>query len=196
MALLEWLTEFRVLHDKARSDNLSDHDAKLYKDGREQLAAALVQAQRLTRNPEESARQALRVARAVQVDLELNSGKQRVVTLDISIGGFSARMGVQPERGKGPHRGAGEGRGHRAAGRREPPRLIRFRRAARARYRAAQYPGVRHGALASGRKVKPAAIGPFVLEPRVAVARPARIVKACLRRRPLFGDHPIRPLDE
>jgi hypothetical protein len=97
MALLEWLTEFRVLHDKARSDNLSDHDAKLYKDGREQLAAALVQAQRLTRQPEESARQALRVARAVQVDLELNSGKQRVVTLDISIGGFSARMGVQPE---------------------------------------------------------------------------------------------------
>jgi len=87
MALLEWLTEFRVLHDKARSDNLSDHDAKLYKDGREQLAAALVQAQRLTRNPEESARQALRVARAVQVDLELNSGKQRVVTLDISIEG-------------------------------------------------------------------------------------------------------------
>ncbi len=48
----------------------------------------LVQAQLLTRKPEESAREALRVARAVQVDLELNSGKQRVVTLDICIAGF------------------------------------------------------------------------------------------------------------
>jgi hypothetical protein len=57
----------------------------------------LVQAQRLTRKPEESAREALRVARAVQVDLELNSGKQRVVTLDICIGGFSTMMGVPPE---------------------------------------------------------------------------------------------------
>jgi hypothetical protein len=37
------------------------------------------------------------VARAVQVDLELNSGKQRVVTLDICIGGFSTMMGVAPE---------------------------------------------------------------------------------------------------
>jgi hypothetical protein len=97
MGLQEWLTEFRVLHDKARSDKLSDHDVKLYKDGREELAAALVQAQRLTRKPQESAREALRVARAVQVDLELNSGKQRVVTLDICIGGFSTMMGVPPE---------------------------------------------------------------------------------------------------
>jgi hypothetical protein len=97
MGLQEWLTEFRVLHDKARSGTLSDYDAKLYKDGREELAAALVQAQRLTRKPEESAREALRVARAVQVDLELNSGKQRVVTLDICIGGFSTMMGVAPE---------------------------------------------------------------------------------------------------
>jgi hypothetical protein len=97
MGLQEWLTEFRVLHDKARSGTLSDYDAKLYKDGREELAAALVQAQRLTRKPEESAREALRVARAVQVDLELNSGKQRVVTLDICIGGFSTMMGVPPE---------------------------------------------------------------------------------------------------
>src|SRR5260370_21126394 len=96
MSLQEWLTEFRVLHDKARSGTLSDYHAKLYKDGREELAAALVQAQRLTRKPEESAREALRVARAVQVDLELNSGKQRVVTLDICIGGFSTMMGVPP----------------------------------------------------------------------------------------------------
>ncbi len=97
MGLKEWLAEFRVLHDKARSGELSDYDAKLYKDGREELAAALVQAQRLTRKPEESAREALRVARAVQVDLDLNSGRQRVVTLDISVGGFSTMMGVPPE---------------------------------------------------------------------------------------------------
>src|SRR6266851_3824598 len=97
MSFQEWLAEFRVLHNKARSDTLSDYDAKLYKDGREELAAALVQAQRLTRKPEESAREALRVARAVQVDLELNSGRQRVVTLDICIAGFSTMMGVAPE---------------------------------------------------------------------------------------------------
>jgi hypothetical protein len=29
MGLQEWLTEFRVLHDKARSGTLSDYDAKL-----------------------------------------------------------------------------------------------------------------------------------------------------------------------
>src|SRR5260370_34323816 len=63
MGVQEWLVEFRVLHDKARSGELSDYDAKLYKDGREELAAALVQAQRLTRKPEESAREALRVER-------------------------------------------------------------------------------------------------------------------------------------
>src|SRR5260370_5573817 len=101
MSFQEWLAEFRVLHDKARSGTLSDNDAKLYKDSREELAAALVQAQRLTRKPEESAREALRVARAVQVDLELNSGKQRVVTLDICIGGFSTMMGVPPEPNEG-----------------------------------------------------------------------------------------------
>src|SRR5260370_2078709 len=101
MSFQEWLAEFRVLHDKARSDTLSDYDAKLYKDGREELAAALVQAQRLTRKPEESAREALRVARAVQVDLELNSGKQRVVTLDICIAGFSTIIVVPPHPNEG-----------------------------------------------------------------------------------------------
>lgn len=97
MGLKEWLVEFRALHDKARKGDLSDYDKRLYDDGREELAIALMAAQRLTRKPDELAREALRVARAVQVDLELNSGKQRVATLDICIGGFSTMMGVPPE---------------------------------------------------------------------------------------------------
>src|SRR5260370_8387246 len=81
MSFQEWLAEFRVLHDKARSGELSDYDAKLYKDGREELAAALVQAQRLTRKPEESAREARRVSRPGRADLELNSATPHAATL-------------------------------------------------------------------------------------------------------------------
>jgi hypothetical protein len=167
MGLQEWLTEFRVLHDKARSGTLSDYDAKLYKDGREELAAALVQAQRLTRKPEESAREALRVARAVQVDLELNSGKQRVVTLDICIGGFSTMMGLPPE----PNEAVGvtmrmpEGKDHPIVAR---AKIVATKRQAAANHRVSfafewlsQSDTERlsilvfDGALAAGRQVKP-----------------------------------------
>ncbi len=151
MSFQEWLAEFRVLHGKARSGELSNYDAKLYKDGREELAAALVQAQRLTRKPEESAREALRVARAAggpraQLRQAARGHARHLHRRLLHHDGRAAlaqRGGGRDHahaRGKGRHRGAGEDCRHQAAGR-EQPRLVRFRRAVRERHRAAQHPG-------------------------------------------------------
>jgi hypothetical protein len=96
MDLAEWVKAFRQLHEKARSGALSGDEAVSYKAGRESLARALVAAQGLTRQPGQSPREALRVARVLQVDLESRVRMERLSTSEISLGGFSARMARAP----------------------------------------------------------------------------------------------------
>ncbi len=96
MGLAEWLESFRELHERARAGKLSGPDLRGYYDSRDELATALIGAQRLTLDPALPARHSLRVARALQVDFAMPGGKERCMTLDLSLSGFSAMMGKQP----------------------------------------------------------------------------------------------------
>ena len=99
MDLSSWIAAFRDLHGKARAGRLAGTDIAIYMKGRNELARALVAAQRLTLKPGETPRQALRVAKALQIDLDLAAGRVRAMTLDLSIGGFSALVGRPPAAG-------------------------------------------------------------------------------------------------
>ena len=67
-----------------------------YLRAREELARALLAAQRLNLQPGQTPRQALRVARALQVELESPVRKDRLTTFDLSLGGFSALVSKAP----------------------------------------------------------------------------------------------------
>jgi hypothetical protein len=88
--LRAWIAGFRWLHEKARRGALPPEEAQAYTEGRDDLAAMLVAAQRLTLNPGQTAREALRVVRLLPLELQLSHGTAHVETLDISAGGFSA----------------------------------------------------------------------------------------------------------
>jgi hypothetical protein len=96
MDLAQWLTAFKTLHEKAKRGTLVGADERDYLAGREELARALVSAQHLTLQPGQSPRLALRVARALQVDLESPVRKDRLTTFDLSLGGFSALVARAP----------------------------------------------------------------------------------------------------
>jgi len=97
MSANAWFNEFRVLHEKARKKTLNDSEKKLYLEAREQFARALTAAQGLTLKPGESARQAFRVAQAMQVELNFASGTVRSLTQDLSRGGFSVTIAQNPD---------------------------------------------------------------------------------------------------
>ena len=96
MRLANWLAAFRELHERASTDELSPQEWSTYRAGREELARALVAAQRLTLKPGETPREALRVARALQVDLEWPKGEVRALTIDLSVGGFATLLAKAP----------------------------------------------------------------------------------------------------
>jgi hypothetical protein len=87
------------LHEKARRGPLQPEEVEAYREAREDLAAMLVAAQRLNLNPGQAAREAMRVARILPLELELESGPARGETLDISTGGFSSvlQRALQPD---------------------------------------------------------------------------------------------------
>ena len=99
MRLAEWLASFRDLHEKARRGQLGPGEAATYRAGRDELALALLAAQRLTIKPGETPRQALRVARALQLDLDLLTSRERAVTTDVSTGGFATLLSKAPPLG-------------------------------------------------------------------------------------------------
>jgi hypothetical protein len=97
--LAEWLLGFRQLHERARRGQLRDADLARYRAGRDELARALLAAQKLQLKTGEVPRRALRVARALQVDLDFGTQALRAVTSDISTGGFSCLLGKAPALG-------------------------------------------------------------------------------------------------
>lgn len=99
MGLGEWLSEFREMHEKARRKQLDATDLQTYRKGRDELARALLAAQRLTLKPGETARRALRVARALQVDIDMLTSRERAITIDVSTGGFSCLLAKAPPLG-------------------------------------------------------------------------------------------------
>jgi hypothetical protein len=99
MTLGDWLATFRQLHERARLGQLSPREQAIYRAGRDELARAMVAAQRLALKPGETPRRALRVARALQVDLDFATSRERGVTLDLCTGGFSCLLSKAPPLG-------------------------------------------------------------------------------------------------
>jgi hypothetical protein len=99
MSLGVWLSQFRDLHERARRKALGERDLATYRLGRDELARALLAAQRLTLKPGETPRQALRVARALQIDLDLLTSRERAISIDLSTGGFSCLLAKSPPLG-------------------------------------------------------------------------------------------------
>jgi hypothetical protein len=95
-SLSDWISAFRELHERARRGALTAAELTAYRSGRDELARALLAAQRLTLKSGETPRQALRVSRALQVELDLPTARQRAVTIDLSTGGFSTLLDKGP----------------------------------------------------------------------------------------------------
>jgi hypothetical protein len=100
MNLGEWIEAFRSLHERAREGKLSDEEATDYRAGREELARALVASQRIALKPGESPRKALRVARALQVQVGNGAASVRATTADLCVEGFSALLAKAPRAGE------------------------------------------------------------------------------------------------
>jgi hypothetical protein len=100
MALAEWLRVFRALHEKARRGELAGADADDYRAGCDELARALMAARRLPLDPGRPARHQLRVARALQVDLEKPTSRVRATTVELSVAGFSVLAARSPAPGE------------------------------------------------------------------------------------------------
>ncbi len=100
VGVADWLGAFRVLHEKARQGTLSPAESDTYLAGREELARALFVPRGLAVVRSEERRKALRVARALQVDLATPETSTRAVTLSISAGGFSVLLAKAPASGE------------------------------------------------------------------------------------------------
>jgi hypothetical protein len=98
-SLEKWLAEFRQCHASARDGQLEPEECHWYETARRELARLLLNAQQISREFGHTARQAIRIAWALQVELTLDDQAVRAVTLDISTGGFSALLGSAPAEG-------------------------------------------------------------------------------------------------
>jgi hypothetical protein len=92
----EWIREFRALHQAAKKGELAAADLKTYEEACEQLARSLVAAQGLIVEAGKAARRHFRVAQALQVDIDFANGRQRLMTQDLSCGGFSVLVKEAP----------------------------------------------------------------------------------------------------
>jgi PilZ domain-containing protein len=100
MGFADWLRQFRALHEKAKAGALMGADLSAYRSGRDELARALLAAQRMALPSGVRPRQALRVPRALQADLQFPDGDVRAMTVDVSAGGFAALMAKPPKVGE------------------------------------------------------------------------------------------------
>jgi hypothetical protein len=96
MGLADWLRVFRSLHERAKKHELKGTDAEDYRAGCDELARALIAAQKLSLKPGEAPRHVLRVARALQVTLESPVSNIRAMTVELSVAGFSTLLAKAP----------------------------------------------------------------------------------------------------
>jgi hypothetical protein len=99
MSFSDWIRQFRALHAEAKKGSLSPGELETYRGACDEFARALIAAQRLTLKPGEIPRHALRVARAIQVELESPVTLLKVTTIDLGVGGFSATLAKAPRIG-------------------------------------------------------------------------------------------------
>jgi hypothetical protein len=96
--LKQWLAQFCTWHEQYRKGELPPDDLPTYKEARADLSMTLVLAQRLEIRTD-GARRAVRMARAMQVEFGLRSGKITALTQDLSVSGLSALVGEAPDVG-------------------------------------------------------------------------------------------------
>jgi hypothetical protein len=97
MNVAQWLKDFREMHERGRKKQLSPEEQRAYMAFREQFARSLVSAQGMAVESGQSARRTFRVAQGLQLELNLAAGSLKVVTLDLSCGGFSCLMHRPPD---------------------------------------------------------------------------------------------------
>lgn len=100
MSFSDWIRQFRALHAEAKKGSLSPEELQTYRAACDEFARALMGAQRLTVKAGEVPRHALRIARAVQVELETAVNAAKLTTIDLGVGGFSATMAKAPAIGE------------------------------------------------------------------------------------------------
>lgn len=92
-----WLKEFRTLHDEKKRGCLTGGRLSEYYAARDELAKALLAAQRIAVEPGQQPRRTLRVSLALQADVAFFDGSVRVLTRNISSGGFAALFARAPK---------------------------------------------------------------------------------------------------
>jgi hypothetical protein len=98
----EWLKDFREMHAQVRVGKLPAAQEKRYQEAAEQFARALLAVQSLSVPEGSTARRNFRVAYGLQIDLGFDSGQQRLMTQEISCGGFSVLLKDRPKEGERP----------------------------------------------------------------------------------------------
>jgi hypothetical protein len=96
MRLQRWLSQFCEMHGRAAQGKLSPGERIEYLAARDELARALLSAQRSLLQPGQTPRRSLRAALALPLTLLLPKGRLSVVTQDISAGGFSTLLAAPP----------------------------------------------------------------------------------------------------
>jgi hypothetical protein len=97
MGLADWLKGFRELHGQAKRQGLSGRDLTAYQAARDELARALLAAQHVALQAGQRPRRALRVARALQADLDFHDGHWRALTVEVGAGGFAVLLDKPPK---------------------------------------------------------------------------------------------------
>lgn len=94
-----WLDQFSALHQRAKDGVLDTAEHGEYLRARDELAEAMLVAQKMEPYPGQHMRRTLRVAQALPVRLQLPALCFTAVTLDLSMGGFSTLAPDAPETG-------------------------------------------------------------------------------------------------
>lgn len=93
MGTLEFLAEFKALHEKAKNGALTPPERKHYEQARTQFGRMVVIAQQLGHTGQ-TLRSNLRMAKVLKVELRFGEGEPiRASTLDLASGGFAILMG-------------------------------------------------------------------------------------------------------
>jgi hypothetical protein len=96
MGLQQFVVELSALHEKAKKGQLSPSERMEYERDRDELATALVNAQRIALKPGEMPRRALRVGRVLSLEITAGTVITKTITLEVSSGGFSVNTSTIP----------------------------------------------------------------------------------------------------
>jgi hypothetical protein len=96
MGLSEYVARLSALHAKAKRNEITPGEKIEYETNREELAATILNAQKVGLKPNETARAALRVNRVLPIELKAGKTTMKAVTLEISSTGFAVMLAHLP----------------------------------------------------------------------------------------------------